>query len=778
MGATRRVSAKSCLHKLKCRLYICLLFFCGTVYGQSNVPLGSWRVHAPYRQGIAVADAADKVYVAAERGLFYYDKEFNTTQAISKVDGLREQQISTIAYDSGTKTLVVAYANTNLDLIRDDKITNISDIFRKAISGEKLINHINIYNKQAYISSTFGVVVLDLVKLEIRDTYMNLGPNGEIVNVKSSAILGDSIFLATNMGVLGAKRQGVNLQDFHSWGNLSAGLPLTGASEMVAFNEKLFATTNNGLFSLSGKKWSAEPWAANNNFNAVTASVNYLSLTSDDKVMLLDKSGKVRTLSNALLTSAKEAVVGNSEDWVWVADNSKGLVRLKPDGSDAAAFAPDGPYSSDSFRVYANNGSVYVLSGGFSEVYLNNGSWNGFYVFSEGEWKSFNKYVFPTTSFVKGNDIVDAVFNPVTEKLYLASYGAGLIEWGGPDNSKLYNGYNSPLLSALSSADKEAYVRVTDVAVDTDGSVWVVNRNYFSNSPGLHELRPDGSWKSFVLPNFADGSNLDQVLIDDYGRKWLSIARRSNKVGGLVVFDETENKLKHLSIGEGAGGLPNADVYALTKDLNGDIWVGTAAGVGVYYNPGIVFSESRYDARVPIIDRRPLLDGQVVRSIAVDGANRKWMATDNGLWLFNPDGDKLIHHFTASNSPLPSDKVLSVAVEHKTGDVFVATDAGVASYRAEATITEATPECAVVFPNPVSASYTGLVGVSGLPNNADVRITDVAGALVYKTKATGGTLAWDARDYNGKRVKAGVYLVMSSSEDGQQTCISKIAVLD
>nr|WP_255749800.1 T9SS type A sorting domain-containing protein [Pontibacter liquoris] len=154
------------------------------------------------------------------------------------------------------------------------------------------------------------------------------------------------------------------------------------------------------------------------------------------------------------------------------------------------------------------------------------------------------------------------------------------------------------------------------------------------------------------------------------------------------------------------------------------------------------------------------------------------MGTDNGLWLFSPDGDELIRHFTTQNSPLPSDKVQSVTVEHQSGEVFVATDAGIASYRAEATITENPPACAYVFPNPVRRDYTGMVGVSGLPNNADVRITDITGTLVYKTHATGGTLAWDVRDYNGKRVKAGVYLVMSSDGKGGHACITKIAVLE
>ncbi|WP_299822538.1 T9SS type A sorting domain-containing protein [uncultured Pontibacter sp.] len=750
-------------------------------YGQSSLALGGWRLHVPYHQSKAVADAGDKVYVAAEQGLYYYDKEFSTTETISKVDGLSEQQISTISFDNETQTLVIAYKNTNIDLLQNGSIININDILRKSISGEKLINDVAIHNKLAFVTSTFGIVVLDLVKHEVKDSYRNLGPNGETVNVKAAAVLRDSIYLTTNLGVLASKYTNTNLQDYKNWGYINTGIPAShNADKLAVFDNKLYlSAANGGIYTLNANHtWAPATVAINGVVSSFTSTATHLSIASVAGVTVLSKNGTVINYTHRLLKDPRKAEV-DKDGTIWVADMQTGLVKISAAGNDAAAYTPNGPYSSSSFRIYTYGGKVYVLSGGFSAAYLQNGSWNGFYVYDKGNWESYNVYLYPEPGFVKGYDLVDAVYNPITEKLYLASYGNGLIEWGGLTNSLLYNGNNSPLLSAQSSyPDKTDYVRITDLAVDDAGNVWAVNRNNFVNTPGLHMLRPDGTWKSFVLPGVADGSNLDQILIDDYGQKWLSISRRGNQRSGLVVFDDEKNRVRYLSLGSGFGGLPNGDVYAVVKDLNGDVWVGTANGVGVYYNPAFVFEEQNYDARIPIVDRRPLLDGQVVRTIAVDGANRKWMGTDNGLWLFNPEGDKLIRHFNTTNSPLPSNRVLSVAVEHATGEVFVATDAGVASYRAEATVTEGKPACATVYPNPVRKNYTGLIGVSGLPNNANVRITDVAGMLVYKTKATGGTLAWDARDYNGKRVKAGVYLVMSSSDDGSQTCISKIAVLD
>jgi hypothetical protein len=173
----------------------------------------------------------------------------------------------------------------------------------------------------------------------------------------------------------------------------------------------------------------------------------------------------------------------------------------------------------------------------------------------------------------------------------------------------------------------------------------------------------------------------------------------------------------------------------------------------------------------------PLLYTEVVKAIAVDGGNRKWFGTDNGLWLFSEDGDEALQHFTTANSPLPSNKILDVAVHDRTGEVFVATEGGLVSYRGSATVTEGKPDCAKVYPNPVRSDYSGPVGISGLSNNAEVKITDVTGTLVYQTRATGGSVVWNLADYNGRRVQSGVYLVMTSDAQGQNGCIAKVAVL-
>jgi hypothetical protein len=171
-----------------------------------------------------------------------------------------------------------------------------------------------------------------------------------------------------------------------------------------------------------------------------------------------------------------------------------------------------------------------------------------------------------------------------------------------------------------------------------------------------------------------------------------------------------------------------------------------------------------------------LLKGTAVQSIAIDGANRKWMGTKNGVWLLNSDGDQVLSHFTEANSPLLSNDVRSIAVDGRTGEVFFATANGICSFRGSAT--EAVEEGnLLVFPNPVPPDFNGSIGIRGLPEGSVVRITELNGRLVYTTKALGGQAIWNGRDYTGRRAASGVYLVLVSNEAHTEKRMGKILFL-
>ncbi|WP_210486719.1 two-component regulator propeller domain-containing protein [Rufibacter aurantiacus] len=744
----------------------------------SQLPLGGWQVHVPNHRAKSIAETPSSVYCATEDGFFRYIKEEHTLQKLSRTDGFSDVNLSALSYDSASATLVVAYENTNLDLLKDGKVQNLTELLRKSMTGAKIIHHLATHNKKAYVSTSFGLVVVDLVKLEIKDTYSNLGAQGEAVQVYSSAVWKDSLYIASSGGLMAASLNNANLLDFRSWRRFGSaeGIPFGIASDafraISAFEGGVYAGINGvGLFRFNGSSWSKAAFStADNQYRSIETNGRRLLVTGPQEVLQVLASGQASRFVDPLFQDLRMALP-TREGGIWAASYEKGLVQVTSAG--AIALVPNGPAYVDVFGVYAEPGLFTVLGGGYSQGYLQRSSGAGFYQYQNGQWTSYNFASggqFPTNA----RDLVMARRNPVNGKLYIASYGAGLLEWDGLDNVKLYNNTNSPLLSAIDANDRN-YIRVPGIAVDAAGSVWVTNRNQFANSPGLYELKLDGTWKSHPFNGYGLGSGLDKVVVDESGYKWVTISTNGTDAG-MIVYDDLTGQYAYIG-GAGQGGLPGKQVFALAVDQQGEIWAGTNNGVAVFSSTPDIFTSAYSGAYLPIYERRPLLQGQVIRSIAVDGGNRKWIGTDTGLWLFNETGEEMIHNFTTRNSPLPSDKIRDISVDPSTGEVLIGTEGGIAVFRGSATRNETVNKnCLQVFPNPVRTGFTGNIGISGVPENGWVKITDVAGFLVFEGKAAGGTFAWHGRDYNGRKAKPGVYVVLASSQDGSQTCSTKIAI--
>ena len=168
----------------------------------------------------------------------------------------------------------------------------------------------------------------------------------------------------------------------------------------------------------------------------------------------------------------------------------------------------------------------------------------------------------------------------------------------------------------------------------------------------------------------------------------------------------------------------------------------------------------------------------MITTIKIDGANRKWVGTENsGLFLLSNGGLEKIHHFTTENSPILSNNIIDIAINHKIGEIFIATDKGMISYRSDATKGASTQNNTKVFPNPVTESYNGLIAISGLIENANVKITDIDGNLVYEGFANGGQATWDGKNKHGEKASSGVYLVFSCDVNGREKMVSKILLI-
>jgi hypothetical protein len=302
----------------------------------------------------------------------------------------------------------------------------------------------------------------------------------------------------------------------------------------------------------------------------------------------------------------------------------------------------------------------------------------------------------------------------------------------------------------------------------------------------LHSLSPDGKWASFTLPDVASRYNMGQVLVNRTDDKWLIVLSGHD----MVVVDKTGERKKRLLVtsyfNNGQNEIYNRmnDVYCIAEDNDGAIWLGTSKGVAVYNNPGRIWDTDNFYAIQPSLDLNddlyhPLLENETVTTIAVDGANRKWLGTKNsGVYLVSESGTEEILHFTTSNSPLFSDNIVSIAINQKSGEVFIGTEKGMISYMGEAIEGKSTYDSVYVYPNPVRETYDGPVTITNLIENSEVKITDIAGNLVFRTTSLGGQAIWDGTNLNGRRVKTGVYLVFCNDELGEETHVTKLLFIN
>ena len=136
-----------------------------------DVPIGFWKDYLSYSSASYIAEADNRIYCVTSGGLFYLNKEDNTINRMSKVTGLSDIGVKQVAYSEKLMITIITYENCNIDLLKNNQIINISDIKRKEITGNKEINNITINKGIAYLSCSFGLVLLDLENEEIKDTY-------------------------------------------------------------------------------------------------------------------------------------------------------------------------------------------------------------------------------------------------------------------------------------------------------------------------------------------------------------------------------------------------------------------------------------------------------------------------------------------------------------------------------------------------------------------------------------------------------------------------------
>jgi len=425
---------------------------------------------------------------------------------------------------------------------------------------------------------------------------------------------------------------------------------------------------------------------------------------------------------------------------------------------------------------------MYAAGGGVNSHYFTPlYSTSGYYAFSGGSWQNFNAYT-STSNWVSTlsishdtvADVMTVKVDPISKNIWMGAMEGGAIE---------FNSNGSQFMQQFKTVPgaPNTPISIYDMAFDSNDNLWM---SYYTNN-GQGELivrTPSNKWNVVSSPA-AGAANYGPILIDNYNQVWV-IRPPSNE---MVVYNVGNNvltkspKIQQLNNNAGQGNLPSNNVYCFALDKKGEVWVGTSLGLTVFYDPSLIFSGNNFDAQQIYIQTGStpgyLFNNTPINAIAVDGANRKWVATGQGVYLVSADGTQIQQQFTAANSPLISNNVTSIAVNGETGEVFFATDKGIVSYRSTAEEANVVNTNLYAFPNPVKPGYTGVIAIHGLPIDGDVKITDVNGNLAYETTALGSQAIWDGKNFSGRPVNSGVYLVFCTSPDGTQTVTTKIVIV-
>lgn len=753
-----------------------------TLFGQGDLRIGEWDAHLPYNIGRTVTQSPTRIYYGTEFGIMAILKA-DSTQAefFSKVDGLSDVGPRWIKYHHALRMLVIGYENGNIDLMDTNGISNVNDILRNnSIQGDKGITQIYFdEGNLAYLSTPFGLVILDLVNQRFTSTVFTNSP------VSGFTIFQNKYYLSAGNGIFVFDPSSGNIiEDFSKWQKITSGIPFIYTSEAIAvFENTLYAGINGDLYKM-----------VQDTFRLLRERPGYtLKFISPEATNLMagfrcdnDCLGVVDYFQNGAFWHESGIdcaprplyAVMDEKGRVWHADEFPPIKVAENNFTPCDLLSFNTPYSGSVSELEIKDGILYVATGGVSESYGYTYNKDGFFTFDRVKWTTYNQFTDPELAATGLLMFFRILPHPTQNKVFVGSYWGGLLEFDF-ENYKVYDDTNSSLQGAVGDESRE---RITGLAFDKDENLWV--SNFLADRP-LSVLKNDGTWKSFDLP-CSNITNVSQIVIDHRGYKWIMLASRS---AALIVYDDNntiddESDDRCIQLSSSNTAIPSNSVYSLAVDLEGDIWVGTAEGPVVFDGGADIFG-GHEGSRIKVEQDGVLnflFGEETIYTIAVDGANRKWFGTGSGVFVQSPAGNEEVASYNTGNSPLLSNRIIDIAIDNSNGLVYIATDRGIMSLRIDAIAGEPVHSSQVyAWPNPVRPDHDGPIAIRGLARDAVVKITDVRGQILFETRSLGGQAIWDGRDLNGEPAVTGVYLVFSTAgSDGfnnPDALVTKILVV-
>jgi len=768
-------------------LFLFISFFFFVVFAKAqttDIRIGEWKSHLSYQAGKYITQSDEAIIYATQWGIVYIDKIENSSRTLDKVSGLSNVGIDLIKYNQANDILLVAYSNSVIDLVKPDEIITLSDIQRfDNITGDKRIYDVFMdTDSTALLATGYGISKVNFKQdIFVFSTFTGVGINSVLAK-------DEFIYATTDEGIYRAiNSPNTNLQDFGVWELLDEeeGFPPAYISGPIAnFNNKLYVTVDSTLYSYENGNLDS--------LYSVQGDFNFDYMTTEGKDLVVGLECRVGTdlCKGSLIfmnTNESFSEIGPCVDrplhaiqdetgFVWIADAFYRFRKYNVDGGWCdPGYTLNSPFASKNYDLEVHDGDLWVTAGGVTIQVKFQFWFEGIYSRQDGQWDFYNRL--NRADLAGSLDFLRMAFHPEKEIMYASTYYDGLYKFEN-DEFELLIDTNSTLGNPF--VGDPARTKVAGIEFDEDNNLWIANPG--STEP-ISVISDEGEMKSFSIATKTSATELFNLAIDDNGFKWFTVTEGT---AGIVIFDEVgfdipgDENIRVLTSSNSA--LPTNNVKAITKDLDGDMWVGTTDGIIIFECGSAAFDEGQCQGTRKIVEQDGipayLLVGEDVQTIAVDGGNRKWVGTTNGVFVLSPNGEELIAKFDTENSPLFDNLITDIAIDNNSGEVYIGTAEGIISYRSEATEGGVVHQSkALVYPNPVRPDYVGPIAIKGLARDSNVKITDINGQLVFETTAIGGQAIWDGMDYTGRKAASGVYLVFgttSRSFEEPQAMVAKI----
>jgi hypothetical protein len=399
-------------------IYICVLFLIITPLLYAQHAIGSWQNYLSYHNVTRTEPAGNFIYAIGNGSLFCYDKEDTSVQCFWKGNLLSDTDISYIAYSKEYKTLIIIYSNANIDLLVDNNaVYNLPDYMNKNMTQSKGVNHICFAKEYAYLSTPFGVIVLNLKKREITNTY--------ILNkqINACAVDDTQIFAASSEGLLtGLLTE--NLLDINNWNQVSDAV----YSYLANYNNNIIGDILwYGIFLINKSDYSYSQLIGGY-YSSMYTYGDKLIASNENSLALFDKIDKIHYLDHYLGITH----LSYENGIYWAGGQEEGLIGLKYNEISntmetiVPSIIPDSPKRNLPNYMKFEGEKLFITGGGTTEE-----SYVGtIMVLQNNTWSYFEEDGISEKTGVEYRNISSVVQDPTDERHHFASsFTEGLYEF-------------------------------------------------------------------------------------------------------------------------------------------------------------------------------------------------------------------------------------------------------------------------------------------------------------------------------------------------------------